>query len=270
MDIAVFSSKRDTLQNNFLLHHGVFSGWDTFPGHQLHICMIKYVFHLCSKTKKRHLSSHNATSMPCKDLVRAGMAGKRLLAGGQQNCPLENFPRCCKHEVALSGCTACKSVWAHWAVLKAPNPNITSFYQFLVFQSKMAKWLGLLACLSDGESVSHQWHRTLTGQRRFGISALSCTLSCNSILKISGKLGAVVLKRSPGLQLQHRFRCVSAAQRIVLLENRRLQAVIPFTGNGAEWLQAVPRAALQICLWVCWPLPFENREALGSWGQTQT
>lgn len=142
------------------------------PGHQLHISMIKCVFHSCSKTKKKHLASHSVTSVLCKDPVGAGMEGKRLLGGDQPSPPLENFPRCCGHEVALSGCIAC-------------NTSMTSFYQFLVFGSKVVKWLRLFAPLSQGGVLSHQWCHTLAGQRRFGISALSH--ACNSILKIPGK-----------------------------------------------------------------------------------
>lgn len=156
MDITAFSSKRDTLQNTFSLHHGEFFSWDNFLCQDINytLCMIKCVFHLCSKTKKKHLTSYNVTSVLCKDLVRTGMEGKRLLGGGQLSSALENFPRCCGHEVTMCGCTACKTVWAHWAVLKVPNPGLPSFYQCLVFQSKMAK-LFRSAYLSEEGSVSH-------------------------------------------------------------------------------------------------------------------
>lgn len=106
---------------------------------------------------------------------------------------------------------------------------------------------------------------------------MSYTVSCNSILKISGKLGITTFRKSPAMQLQHRLRCVRVAQCIMLLKNKCLYLVMPLVRNRAVgfatlpvWLRPASRSALQTCLCVRWPLLFQNSEAFGSWGQIQS
>lgn len=153
--------------------------------------------------------------------------------------------------------------WGSLSSFKGTKPK----YYFILSISDISKEDSKVAWVFSSRfwrgvgSVSHCRCHT-AGQRWFGIWALSCALSSNSIWKIPGKLGIRVVKKSPGLQVQHKFRCLSTVQCGVLLENQCLQTVIPFIGSRAEWLQAVPGAALQICLGCAELCPLETGKLL--------
>lgn len=239
---------------------------------------------MCLKNKKNPSDLNQCHQCTVKWPSQAwdGGVGWGMLLGGGLWLPLRCLPRelhvCSPGRLAALLGTAWKSVWACWAVLDTPSLSISLFYQFLVFQSKDGK----MAQFVSPPFWRWVWFHTNSairwlGKVRFGISTLSYTVSCNSFLKISGKLGITAFRKSPGLQLQHRFRCVSIAQCIMPLKNKCLHLVMPLVRNGAVgfatwpvWFKPAYSPALQICLCVCWPPLFQNSEALGSWGQIQT
>lgn len=141
-------SKRETLQNTFSLHHAVqcffWLSYYPLPGHQLHICTIKDIFHLCLKSKKK-VSALNVISVLSNDPSDRDSRGM-LLEGG--HWPLKPLSSGAVHALPwLASCTTGHCMQQHLGSLSGlryTKPKYL-FYQFLVFQSKdgrMAQLVG--------------------------------------------------------------------------------------------------------------------------------
>lgn len=115
----------------------------------------------------------------------------------------------------------------------------------------------------------------LTWQSEIWISSLFYTVSCWCYFENFRRITYYCFLEKPRLQLQHRFRCAGMPQGVMMLRNKWFYFVTPLIRNGAVGcatlsvqLQPASRAALQVS--IHWPQRFQNGEALGSGGDTQT